>query len=81
MDLLDLAVLAVDGTKMVANAARERTYDAKKLSRLLERVEKAIADLEAQIEAGEEPALAHLPEKLADKRVLREQVTQALKDL
>ena len=72
---------AVDGTKMVASAAGDRTCDADKLGRLLEWVEKAILDLEAQNEAGEEAAPAHLPGKLADKRVLREQVRQAMDDL
>ena len=81
MELVDLAVQAVDGTKMVASAAGDRTYDADKLGRLLERVEKAILDLEAQNEAGGEAAPAHLPGKLADKRVLREQVRQAMDDL
>ena len=37
MDLMDLAVQAVDGTKVMANAARDRSYDEEGLSRLLER--------------------------------------------
>ena len=44
-------------------------------------MDKAIADLEAQNEAGEDAAVAHLPEELADKEVLREQVRQAMVDL
>ena len=40
-----------------------------------------IVDLEAQNEAGEDTAVAHLPEELADKEVLREQVRQAMDDL
>ena len=67
MKLVDLAVQAVDGTKVGANAAGDRTYDAEELSRLLDRVEKAIADLEAQNEAGEDAAVANLPEELANK--------------
>ncbi len=81
MELVDLAVQAVDGTKMSASATRDRTYDADKLGELLERVEKAIVDLEAQNEAGEETSAAQLPKKLADKKVLRERVRQALEDL
>ena len=81
MELVDLAVQAVDGTKMSASATRDRTYDADKLGELLERVEKAIVDLEAQNEAGEETSAAHLPKKLADKKVLRERVRQAMEDL
>ena len=53
MKLVDLAVQAVDGTKVVANASLNRSYDAGGLRGLLERLESAITDLEAQNEAGE----------------------------
>ena len=66
---------------MVANTSVNRSYDAEGLRGLLERLERAIADLEAQNEAGEGAAAAHLPEELADKEVLREQVRQAMDDL
>ena len=81
MRLVDLAVQAVDGTEVVANASVNRSYDAEGLRGLLDRLERAIADLEAQNEAGEDAAVARLPEKLADKEVLREQVRQAMADL
>lgn len=47
LDLIDLAVQAVDGTKIAANAASDRTYDAADLQRLLNRTEAAISELEA----------------------------------
>ena len=78
MELVDLAVQAVDGTKVVANASVNRSYDAAGLGRLLERLEKAIADLEAQNEAGEDAPVVHLPEELADKEALRDPVRQAV---
>ena len=81
MKLVDLAIQAVDGTKVVANASLNRIYDAEGLRGVLERVGRAIADLEAQNEAGEDAAAAHLPEELADKEVLREKVRQAMADL
>ena len=81
MELVDLAVQAVDGTKVVASAARDRTYDAERLDKFLKRVEKAILDLEAQNESGEEAAPAHIPGELGDKRVLRVRVRQAMDDL
>ena len=81
LELVDLAVQAVDGTKVVANASVNRSYDAAGLRALLKRLERAIADLEAQNEAREEAAVARLPEKLADKEVLGEQVRQAMADL
>ena len=37
--LIDLAVQAIDGTKITANASRDRNYDAVKLARLLGRTE------------------------------------------
>ncbi len=81
MELVDLAVQAVDGTKVVANASVNRSYDAAGLSGLLERLEKAIADLEAQNEPGEDATVARLPKELADKEVLRDRVRQAMADL
>ena len=81
MKLVDLAIQAVDGTKVVANASLNRSYDAEGLRGLLVRVERAIGDLEAQNEAGEDAAAAHLPEELADKEVLRDKVKQAMADL
>ena len=51
------------------------------LRRLLEQLESAIADLEAQNEAGEDTAVAHPPEELTSKEVLRDQERQAMDDL
>jgi transposase len=75
--LVDLALQAVDGTKIAGNAAKERTYDAKGLDRLIERTEQAIADLEAQNATGGEEAPPRLPEELATKEALLERVRQA----
>ena len=65
----------------MANASLYRTHDAQELERLLDRLEKAIADLEAQNEAGEDAPAVHLPDELAGKQALRERVRQALDDL
>lgn len=81
LNLVDLAVQAVDGTKISANAAKERTYDAKGLQDLLARTETAIADLEAQNETGGDAPPPHLPEMLAHKQALRKQVQQALDEV
>ena len=81
MKLVDLAVQAVDGTKVVANASVNRSYDGEGLSGLLARLERAIADLEAQNEAGEDASAIHLPEELANKAVLRDKLRQAMADL
>ena len=81
MDLVGLAVQAVDGTKVGGNASKGRTYDADGLRRLLGRLEGAIDELEAQNEAGEETATGHLPETLHDRKVLREQVRETMSKL
>lgn len=81
LDLVDLAVQAVDGTKVVANAAKDRTYDAKGLQKLLERTEEAILDLEAQNEGGEDAPPPRLPQELSQHQKLREQVQEAIKQV
>ncbi len=81
MQLVDLAVQAVDGTKVGANVAGARTYEAAGLRRLLGRVERAIDELEAQHAAGDGPAAARLPAALADRRRLQAQVRAAVDTL
>ena len=81
MDLVELALQAVDGTKVGANVAKTRTYDADGLRRLMARLDEAIADLEAQNEAGDEPSAGHLPEVLHDRKVLRDQVRETMCEL
>ena len=81
MDLVDMAVQAIDGTKLQANAAKDRTYDTKGLQRLLERTDTVIEELEKQNEAGADPLPIHLPEKLRQAQVLRTEVKTAIERL
>ena len=81
MQLVDLAVQAVDGTKVRANAANNRTYDDKALGRLMERSDRTICDLEAQNEAGEDAPPVNLPPEPAGKKALRERMRQAKETL
>jgi transposase len=81
MGLVDLAVQALDGTRIGANAAGDRTHDAAGLHRLLDRAEAAIAELEAQNEAGDDPIPPRLPEELQTAQVLRQQVQDAMSRL
>ena len=48
------------------------------MRRLLGRLEGAIDELEAQNEAGEESAIGHLPERLQDRKALRERVRETV---
>ena len=81
MELVDLAVQAVDGTKVAANVSSCRSYNAEGLAKLLERLDRAIAELEDQNEGETDRAPVHLPEKLANKRTLRDQVRRAMDEL
>jgi hypothetical protein len=79
--LIDLAVQAIDGTKIPANAARDRNYNATELARLLERTEKGIADMEDQNESGEDAPPPKLPEELQKTQTLRQQILKAIHHL
>lgn len=81
MDLVDLAVQAIDGTKIAANAAKDRTYDAQGLEKLLARTEKIIEELEKENEMGHDPPPVHLPEKLRHAEQLKVEVKAAMEAL
>lgn len=76
MELVDLALQAVDGTKILANARKNRTLTVEELAILDAQVEAAIAEL-AQQESGDAMAAAQLPEGLHDMTVLRERIAAA----
>ena len=75
--LVDLAVQAVDGTKLLANAARDRSYDAQRLEKLDVRIEQALADLEAQNSTDDAPPPPRLPPALEDAQALAARVRAA----
>jgi len=76
--LIDLAVQAIDGTKIPANAARDRNYAVSDLERLLGRTEKAIAEMETQNESGEDAPPPRLPEELQRSQTLKQQIQKAM---
>ncbi len=81
LDLVDMVLQAVDGTKVAANAAKDRTYDKKGLVKLLERTDKLIQELEKENESGNDPPPVHLPEKLRRSEQLRQEVKAAMERL
>lgn len=81
LKLINLAVQAVDGTKIAANAAGDRTYDAADLQRLLKRTEAAISELEAQNEGGDDSPPPRLPEELQTAKRLQQRVKEAMNHL
>jgi len=79
--LVDLALQAVDGTKVAANAAGDQTHNAAGLQKLLERTETAILELEAQNTQDDVPVPPQLSKELRDARALRQRVQSALDQL
>jgi transposase len=76
-ELVDLAVLAVDGTKVRANAANERSLTAAQLEALLGRLEQEIARVEDQGEGDDDGSDPRLP----DPAGMANRVRAALADL
>jgi transposase len=77
--LVDLALVAVDGTKVAGNASGTRTLDETQLRKLLARTEQAIAELEAQTIGSEaETGPLSLPKELERAQALEAQVRAAL---
>ncbi len=81
MDLVDLAVQAVDGTRISGNAAKDRTYDAKGLQKLNEKIEKQIREMERENEENKDAPPVHLPEKLRQAEQLKKEVRAAMSSL
>lgn len=77
LGLIDLAIQAVDGTKVAGNAARDRTYDRAGLDALLARTDQAIAELEAQNQGDDDAGPPRLPDELAGATGLRERILAA----
>jgi len=79
--IVDLAVQALDGTKVAANAAGDQIYDAAGLERLLAKTEAAIENLEAQNEGGDDPPPPRLSVELQRTHILRERIGHAMNRL
>lgn len=80
LEMVDLALQAVDGTKIVANARKSRMLTAAELTALEEQLETAIADLEAR-NTGSEATPAVLPKELQEMQVLQKKVAAARKQV
>ncbi len=81
LDLVDLAVHAVDGTKMRGSVARADLRSAAGLQRLLEGVNEVLAEVDSQHagDGGGEPV--RLPPELRSAQARREQITAALAEV
>jgi transposase len=76
--LADLAEQAVDGTKVLAQAAKERSLTVAEWQQVQERIDEALAHLESQHTGDDEPPPPNLPEELANQQALQERITAAL---
>ena len=86
MELVDLALGALDGTKIVADVQRDGAWHRPELLQQLAKVEEAIQEITAKIAAGEAAEGAYeLPAEvaaeLADREAGRERIRQGLAEL
>jgi hypothetical protein len=85
LDLVGLALQAIDGTKIQALCSGRQLFDEKCNRQLLAALDRAIAEQEAALEAAERdaapPLAADLPAPLRAAQALREQVAAALDEM
>lgn len=83
--VIDLDHVAVDGTKIRANASAKSFQKPKKLRKLLEVLEKSLsddvkADEEEDREHGDDDGNFKLPKRLQDREVLAKRLRESLKE-
>ncbi len=82
--LIGMALHAVDGTKITARASTDKMWGRKLLEKKLARLDRSIEEMAAEINKSEAEEVGpenRLPEGLADKQRLREQVRAKLAEL
>lgn len=82
-ELIGMAVHAVDGTKIVAGASREKFKNQDQLERMLENLDKYVADVMTETERCEQEECDgyRLPKPLQDELKRKEQIQKALQEL
>ena len=77
-DLIGMALHAVDGTKITAKASTDRMWGRKLLEKRLERLDKSILEMTAEVDRSEkeEGGEYRLPEELATKGKLRDAIKE-----
>jgi transposase len=75
LEMIDFAMMAVDGTKILASSSRRAMWSEKSLSEKEKAVDEAIAELEEAIGSDTTPcADPSIPVKLAEKQKLRQEI-------
>jgi transposase len=81
MGLLQVGTVCLDGTKIVANAAKRRTLDFDQIEQAEQRIQQQIEGLLKQAEAADGRADSSdsggLPQELANRKRLKEKMSQA----
>ncbi len=82
-DLIGMVAHAVDGTKITSRASTEKVWNRKSLQKRLERLDKTITQMMAEVDKAEhrESGEYRLPEALAEKEKLRETIREKLAEL
>ena len=78
MNLVGMAVQAVDGTKIAAAASGRGGFDRAHLEKLLSGLDEALAEYEKEIEQAGNEGAVKLPDELRGRVELREQLRAAL---
>ncbi len=82
-ELVGMAVHALDGTKIKARASRDKVRDQKYLERMLEGLDRTVADLMTEVERceQEEEGEFRLPRCMQDELRRKQRIQEALKEL
>jgi len=78
LELVGMAVQAVDGTKIMAASRGRGGFDREQLEKLLAQLERQVSEREQQIEQAGNEAAPALPSELEQTMKLREKVRSAL---
>jgi transposase len=82
--LIGMALHAVDGTKITARASTDKMWGRKQLEKKLAKLDKSLEQMAAEVDRSEKEEAGwenRLPEELADKWKLREEVRAKLAEL
>lgn len=83
MELVGLALHAVDGTKVLSQASEQKAWRRGKLEKRLKQLDEAVEEIleQTERESRKEEAESRLPESLQERQALREKIQERLKKL
>lgn len=83
MDLIDMSLNALDGTKVKAYSSKQGVLNKKRLTALLEKIDEEINVMEKEIEENEknESGEYKLPSELQDKETLKNKIKEVMNEL